>query len=70
VLTNFGCFRRARAVISEIDRAIGVALAMNKVDEEAHLRAEMQDHYRLRNEGVITPKACNKASSRILARFG
>ena len=70
LLTNFGCFRRARTVISEIDRAIGVALATNTIDEEQHLRAEMQDHYRLRNEGVITPKACNKASSRILARFG
>ena len=70
LLTNFGCFRRARTIISEIDRAIGQALAIDKVDEETYLRAEMQDHYRLRNEGVITPKACNKASSRILARFG
>ena len=70
LLTNFGCFRQTRTIISELDRAIGIALATNNVDEETHLRAEMQDHYRLRNDGVITPKACNKASSRILARFG
>ncbi len=30
----------------------------------------MLDHYRLRNEGVISPKAGQVASSRILSRFG
>ncbi len=70
ILTNFGCFRRSRKAVSEITAAIVAATNKNTLEEEPYLRAEMQDHYRLRNEGIITPKACNTASSRILSRFG
>ncbi len=70
LLTNFGCFHRSRVVVPEINKAIIEAISRNALDEEPYLRAEMQDHYRLRNEGVISPKACNTASSRILARVG
>jgi hypothetical protein len=70
LLTNFGCFRQSRTIVSEISNAIGRAIRQNTLEEEPYLRAEMQDHYRLRNEGVITPKACQTASSRILSRFG
>jgi hypothetical protein len=70
LLANFGCFRRSRSVIPEISNAIGAAISSNTLEEEPYLRAEMQDHYRLRNEGVITSKACNSGTARILSRFG
>ncbi len=70
LLTNVGCFHRSRIVVLEISKAVGVAISQNSLEEELYLRAEMQDHYRLRNEGVISPKACNTGTSRILARFG
>lgn len=70
LLTNFGCFRQSRAIVSQISSAIGKAIAKNTLEEEPYLRAEMQDHYRLRNEGVISPKACQVGTSRILSRFG
>ena len=70
LLTNFGCFRQSRKVVPEVSNAIGTAINRNTLEEEPYLRAEMQDHYRLRNEGVISPKACQTASSRILSRFG
>ncbi len=70
LLTNFGCFARSRSVVSEISSAIVTARNKNTLEEEPYLRAEMQDHYRLRNEGVITPTACNKGTARILSRFG
>lgn len=70
LLTNFGCFRRGRKLVPEISRAIGAAASSTTLEEEPYLRAEMQDHYRLRNEGIITPKACNAGTSRILSRFG
>ena len=69
-LTNFGCFPRSRSVLPEISKAIGNAISSNTLEEEPYLRAEMQDHYRLRNEGVISPKACNTGTARILSRFG
>jgi hypothetical protein len=70
MLTNFGCFRRARSIVPEISNAIGKAIESNTLEEEPYLRAEMQDHYRLRNEGVISPKACSTGTGRILSRFG
>ena len=70
LLTNFGCFRQSTTIVPEISKAIGRAIKQNTLEEEPYLRAEMQDHYRLRNEGAISAKACQMASSRILSRFG
>ncbi len=70
LLTNFGCYRRGRSIVPEISQAIGVAILRNTLEEEPYLRAEMQDHYRLRNEGIITPEACSTGTARILSRFG
>ncbi len=70
LLTNFGCFRKSRTVVSEISNAIVIAIKKDNLEEEPYLRAEMQDLYRLRNQGVISPKACQTGTSRILARFG
>lgn len=70
MLTSFGCYRRTRQIVPEISSAIGAAISSNTLEEEPYLRAEMQDHYRLRNEGIITPKACSTGTARILSRFG
>lgn len=70
MLTNFGCYRRSRQIMPEISNAIGTAISKNTLEEEPYLRAEMQDHYRLRNEGAISPKACSTGTARILSRFG
>jgi hypothetical protein len=70
LLTSFGCYRQCRRIVPEISREIAGAIRNNTLDEEPYLRAEMQDHYRLRNEGVITPKACSAGTARILTRFG
>ncbi len=70
LLTNFGCYRHGRQIVPEICNAIGTAISKNTLEEEPYLRAEMQDHYRLLNEGAISPKACSTGTSRILSRFG
>ena len=70
MLTSFGCYRATRQIVPEISNSIGAAISRNTLEQEPYLRAEMQDHYRLRNEGVISPKACSTATARILSRFG
>jgi len=67
---SFGCLRRYRSMVPEISRAIGAAIIRNTLEEGPYLRAEMQDHYRLRNSDIITPQACSTGTARILARFG
>lgn len=68
--TSFGCFRRSRMIVPEISQAIGAAIAKSSFPEDLYLRGEMQEHYRLRNEGIISPKDCSKGTARILSRFG
>jgi len=70
LLASFSCLRRYRSTMPEVSRAVGDAILRNTLEEEPYLRAEMQDHYRLRNGGVITAKACSTGTARILARFG
>lgn len=70
LLASLGCYSRYRSIVPEISKAIGAAISSNTLEEEPYLRAEMQDHYRLRNEGVITTKTCSTGTGRILARFG
>lgn len=68
--SNLGCFRRCRAVVPLVTAAIRDAVADNTLDEETYLRAETQAHYRLRETGVITRKACSTGISMILTKFG
>ena len=67
---NFGCFRKFSSIVPDVSKAVGAAVASSTQEEQPYLRAEMQHHYRLRNEGIITPKACMTGTARILARFG
>jgi len=68
--SNFGCLRRCRALMPQITSAIRKAISDTKLDEETYLRAETQAHYRLRETGVITRKACSDGISLILSKFG
>jgi hypothetical protein len=69
LLGSFDCFRSYRSIVPEIGQAIGEAISGNTLKKEPFLRAEMQELYRLRNDGVITAKSCDKGTSRILSRF-
>jgi len=70
LLATFGCFRRARKLVPDIARAIADASADRLEVKAQHLRAEIQEHYRLRDAGVILPDACANSTRRILASFG
>lgn len=70
LLATFGCFRRARKLVPDIARAIADASADRLEVKAQHLRAEIQEHYRLRDAEVILPDACADSTRRILASFG
>ena len=63
-------FKRCRAMIPEIRRAIEQAQAKNIQDRSDYLRQEMREHYRLREYGVIDHDVCSEATRRILSEFG
>ena len=67
--SNFGCLRRCRLLLPQITAAIREAVSADKLDEDTYLRAETQAHYRLRETGVITRKACSDGISLILSKF-
>jgi len=69
-LATFGCFRRARKLVPEIAKAIAAATAERPEVKAQHLRAEIQEHYRLRDAGVILREACADSTRKILASFG
>ena len=70
LLATFGCFRRARKLVPDIAKAIAEASADRLEVKAQHLRAEIQEHYRLRDADVIRPDACADSTRRILATFG
>lgn len=68
--SNLGCFRRCRKAVPMVTAAIRDAVAGSTLDQETYLRAETQAHYRLRETGVITRRACSTGISLILTKFG
>lgn len=63
-------FKRCRAIIPEIQRAIEGAQAKNVQNRSDYLRQEMREHYRLREFGVIDHDTCSDATRKILSEFG
>lgn len=63
-------FKRCRAMIPEIQRAIEEAQAKNIQNRSDYLRQEMREHYRLKEFGVIDPDICSEATLKILSEFG
>jgi len=72
-LTLYGSadsFKRCRAMIPKIQRAIEAAQTKNIQDRSDYLRQEMREHYRLREFGVIDHDLCGDATRKILSEFG
>ena len=65
-----GCMRRVRQAARAIRQAIAAAGGESGVFDVRYLRAEMQAHYRLRENGVISQEECSDGTAQILARFG
>ncbi|NIW23765.1 MAG: hypothetical protein GWN29_03950 [Gammaproteobacteria bacterium] len=63
-------FKRCRAMIPAIQRAIEAAQAKNIQNRSDYLRLEMREHYRLREFGVIDHDVCSTATRKILSEFG
>ena len=63
-------FKRCRAMIPRIQRAIEAAQAKNVQNRSDYLRQEMREHYRLREFGVIDHDTCSDATRKILSEFG
>lgn len=69
LVASIGCFRACRAVVPRLAAAVNEAVRAAGGDRNARLRAEVREHYRLRDAGVLTPTECIAAVQRILARF-
>lgn len=65
-----GCMRRVRHAAKDIRQAISTAGGDSGTFDVRYLRAEMQAHYRLRENGVISQEECSDGTAQILARFG
>jgi hypothetical protein len=66
----FGSRRRGRQIAAELATAIRQAHEAKKRDKPERLRAEMREHYRLQDAGVISSAQCVESTTRILAQFG
>ena len=64
-----GYIRRYRKLLNTIANAIDTAA--DEIDEDtiAHLRAEMREHYRMKEIGLLSQQECSAATTRILAHF-
>ena len=69
LLATLGCYRTARRLVPELSKAADEAAADRLDNPTQLLRAEMQEHYRLREAEVLTPEACANGTRRILANF-
>jgi len=69
MVANFGCFRVCRARARKLVTAINEVHRQNKHGKERLLRAEVREHYRLLQTGVLSDEACTAAVRRILAHF-
>lgn len=69
LVANLGSIRRFKAFMPTLTRAIDEAAEAIGSDTATYLRAEMREHYRLREDGVIDHDECAASTGRILAQF-
>jgi hypothetical protein len=69
LVASCGCFRTCRRLVPQLVAAMREA-ASRGGDKSARLRAEVREHYRLRDCGVLSTGDCIKAVRRILEGFG
>jgi hypothetical protein len=67
---SFGSLRKSRRLLPQLSAAIREAATHGAHDQAAVLRAEMREHYRLKETAVISSEECSQAAHRILAHFG
>ena len=69
LLGSLGSIKRFRAFVPLLSRAIEEAAEQIADDPSAFLRGEMREHYRLREDGVLSNEICAEGTGRILAQF-
>ena len=66
---GLGTIRRFRKLVPEIVAAIVAAATTIGDDTAIFLRSEMREHYRLRNDGILSEAECAESTGRILTQF-
>jgi hypothetical protein len=66
---GLGTIRRFHKLLPEIVNAIAGAAESIHEETAVYLRAEMREHYRLRNEGILSTEECVACTDRILGKF-
>jgi len=66
---GLGTLRRFHALLPVIATAIADAAETVHDETAVYLRSEMREHYRLRNEGILTVEECAASTDRILGEF-
>jgi hypothetical protein len=66
---SLGSIKQFHAFVPRLCGAIEEAAERNARDPSAYLRAEMREHYRLRQDGVLDDDECAESTGRILSQF-
>jgi hypothetical protein len=66
---GLGTGYRLRWRLPRIVNAIAAASGSSDEDIATYLRSEMREHYRLRNEGVLSEDECSASTGKILSEF-
>jgi len=69
LVASIGCLGACHRLVPVIVQAIEQAREQNPTSRSVYLREEMQEHYRLRENGAISSQACTAGTKRILNRF-
>ncbi|HEY5666123.1 MAG TPA: hypothetical protein VIV64_05325 [Gammaproteobacteria bacterium] len=67
---RLGTIRRFQKIVPRLVEAIADAAQSVQEETAVYLRAEMREHYRLCNEGILTQEECAESTGRILKNFG
>lgn len=66
---GLGTIKKFRKLVPVIVDAIGNAVESINDETAVYLRAEMREHYRLRNEGILSESQCAESTGKILGSF-
>lgn len=66
---GLGTIRRFRKLVPHLVEAIADAAETITDETAVYLRAEMREHYRLRNDGILSEAECAESTGRILGNF-
>ncbi|HET8696427.1 MAG TPA: hypothetical protein VFO94_03010 [Gammaproteobacteria bacterium] len=69
LIASLGSIKKFHAFVPQLCAAIEEAAERNARDPSAYLRAEMREHYRLREDGVLDNDECAESTGRILSQF-